>query len=297
MRSVHAIAGVDLTVRPGEIVALPRPQRRRQDHARSTCVLGLSRGRHRIGLGVRHGPERGDRHGLVSAVMQNGGLLPDLTVARDRPSPRACSPPPRPVDEVLERAGITDIGERKVEKCSGGQQQRLRFAMALVLRPDAGDPRRAHHGHGRRGPPRLLVLDPADAERGRTILFATHYLEEADEYADRIVLMQHGRIVADGTSSEIKNLASGRTVRATLADPDPPPARPDPGRRLGRGARRLGAGAHQRLRRGRPLAADRDRGPRPRDHLAQPRAGVHRPDVRPARARPTVRAPTVGADD
>lgn len=49
-------------------------------------------------------------------------------------------------------------------------------------------------------------------------MFATHYLEEADAYADRIVLMQHGRIVADGTSAEIKNLASGRRVRATLPD-------------------------------------------------------------------------------
>jgi ABC-2 type transport system ATP-binding protein len=56
-----------------------------------------------------------------------------------------------------------------------------------------------------------------DAEQGRTVLFATHYLEEADAYADRIVLLRHGRIVADGTSSQIKAMAAGRTVRATLA--------------------------------------------------------------------------------
>ena len=60
----------------------------------------------------------------------------------------------------------------------------------------------------------------ADAERGRTILFATHYLEEADQYADRIVLISHGRIVADGTGAQIKALASGRTVRATLPGAD-----------------------------------------------------------------------------
>ena len=59
-----------------------------------------------------------------------------------------------------------------------------------------------------------------DAEKGRTVLFATHYLEEADQYADRIVLMRKGRIVADGTGSEIKALAAGRTVRATLDRPD-----------------------------------------------------------------------------
>jgi len=60
-----------------------------------------------------------------------------------------------------------------------------------------------------------------DAEQGRTVLFATHYLEEADQYADRIVLISHGRIVADGTGAEIKALASGRTIRFTLPDPDP----------------------------------------------------------------------------
>jgi ABC-2 type transport system ATP-binding protein len=59
-----------------------------------------------------------------------------------------------------------------------------------------------------------------DAARGRTVLFATHYLEEADAYADRIVLISKGRIVADGTGSEVKALAAGRTVRATLSNPD-----------------------------------------------------------------------------
>ena len=64
----------------------------------------------------------------------------------------------------------------------------------------------------------------SDAEKGRTVLFATHYLEEADQYADRIVLISHGRIVADGTGSQIKALAAGRTVRATLPGADAAPA-------------------------------------------------------------------------
>jgi ABC-2 type transport system ATP-binding protein len=59
-----------------------------------------------------------------------------------------------------------------------------------------------------------------DAEQGRTVLFATHYLEEADAYADRIVLVAHGQVVADGTASEVKAIVSGRTVRATLPDAD-----------------------------------------------------------------------------
>ena len=83
-----------------------------------------------------------------------------------------------------------------------------------------------------------------DAEKGRTVLFATHYLEEADQYADRIVLMRKGRIVADGTGSEIKALAAGRTVRATLDRPGPPTRSPRlAGVESRRGARRHRAAA------------------------------------------------------
>ncbi len=154
-------------------------------------------------------------HGWVSAVMQSGGLLKDLTVRETVQMTASLFARTQPVDVVLERAGITAIAGRRVGKCSGGEQQRLRFAMALL--PD----------------PRLLVLDEPttgmdvegrrafwgairdDARRGRTVVFATHYLEEADSYADRIVLVAHGRVVADGTPSQIKALSAGRLVRAT----------------------------------------------------------------------------------
>ena len=80
-----------------------------------------------------------------------------------------------------------------------------------------------------------------DAARGRTIVFATHYLEEADAYADRVVFISKGRIVADGTASEVKALASGRTIRATL-----------PGADRGRPTRHPGSGRHRDPRRNRP---------------------------------------------
>ena len=109
------------------------------------------------------------------------------------------------------------MADRRTERLSGGETQRLRFAVALVSDPD------------------LLVLDEPtvgmDVEagtafwatmrgspaRGKTVLFATHYLEEADAYADRAVLMARGRIVADGPTTEIKALVGTRTIRATLA--------------------------------------------------------------------------------
>jgi ABC-type multidrug transport system ATPase subunit len=65
---------------------------------------------------------------------------------------------------------------------------------------------------GRRG---FWTAIREDAARGQTIIFATHYLEEADAYADRIVLIAKGQIVADGTAAQVKGLASGRTIRAT----------------------------------------------------------------------------------
>jgi ABC-2 type transport system ATP-binding protein len=124
------------------------------------------------------------------------------------------------VAEVLQRAGITSIADRLVGKCSGGEQQRLRFAMALLPDPELlilDEPTTGMDVEGRRS---FWSAIRQDANRGRTVLFATHYLEEADAYADRIILLRHGKVVADGTSSEVKAMAAGRTVRATLANPD-----------------------------------------------------------------------------
>src|SRR5213076_215727 len=125
----------------------------------------------------------------------------------------------KPTDEVLESAGITGIADRRVARCSGGEQQRLRFAMALLSDPALlllDEPTTGMDVEGRRS---FWSAIRRDAQQGRSVLFATHYLEEADQYADRIVLISHGKIVADGTGSEIKSLASGRTVRATIEDP------------------------------------------------------------------------------
>ncbi len=208
--------GVDLTVHRGEIVALLGPN----GAGKTTTidmVLGLgtpSAGEVRV-FGLD--PHRAIAHGLVSAVMQTGGFLRDLTVRESVQYVAALFPTARPVAEVLGTAGVADIADRTVAKCSGGEQQRLRFAMALV--PD----------------PELLILDEpttgmdvaarrafwdairADAEKGRTVVFATHYLEEADDFADRIVLMSQGHLVADGTPAEIKARGIGRVVRATWA--------------------------------------------------------------------------------
>ena len=145
---------------------------------------------------------------------------------------------------MLERAGIADIADRRVGACSGGQQQRLRFALALLPDPDLlllDEPTTGMDVEGRRD---FWAAIRADAARGRTVLFATHYLDEADAYADRIVLVRRGRIVADGTPAHVKSLASGRTVRATLPDADQVALLGAARGRVGRGARRRRPAPH-----------------------------------------------------
>jgi ABC-2 type transport system ATP-binding protein len=216
---VHAVRGVDLTVRAGEIVAFLGP-----NGAGKTTTIDMLLGLSQPDAGsvevFGRTPRAAIAHGLVSAVLQTGGLLKDLTVRETLRLTASLFAETRPVDEVLERAGIREIADRKVAVCSGGQQQRLRFAMALLSDPGLlilDEPTTGMDVEGRRS---FWSSIRADAARGRTVLFATHYLDEADEYADRIVLMSQGRVVADGTTSEIKNLVSGRVVHATLRGAD-----------------------------------------------------------------------------
>ena len=196
---------------------------------------------------------------------------------------------PARVDEVLRRAGIAGIRGRRVGKCSGGEQQRLRFAMALLPDPELMILDEPTTGMDVGGRHEFWSAIREDARRGRTVIFATHYLEEADSYADRIVLMSRGRVVADGTAAQVRALASGRTLRASL-----PPGADRPGS-LRRGcpewtrsrsaATPLSCAARTPTRSARYLL---NRTPRagPGDHLPQPRRGVPRADRRRHRGSP-----------
>jgi ABC-2 type transport system ATP-binding protein len=217
--NVQAVRGIDLEIQPGEMVAFLGPN----GAGKTTTIdmiLGLSRptsGTVEV-LGMQ--PRQAIARGLVAAVMQTGGLLKDLTVRETVQYTASLFVDTKPVDEVLESAGITGLADRRVAKCSGGEQQRLRFAMALLSDPALlllDEPTTGMDVEGRRS---FWSAIREDAQQGRSVLFATHYLEEADLYADRIVLISSGTIVADGTGSEIKSLASGRTLRATLPGAD-----------------------------------------------------------------------------
>jgi ABC-2 type transport system ATP-binding protein len=212
---VPAVRGIDVSIAPRETVALLGPNGAGKSTTIDT-ILGLARPDAGTVSVFGQEPSAVIEGGRVGAMLQSGSLLRDLTVRELVQMMAALFPRPLDVDEILELTGTAGIAGRLTQKLSGGQAQRVRFALALV--PD----------------PELLVLDEPtvgmDVEtrrafwstmrdfvaRGRTVLFATHYLEEADAYADRVVLMARGAIVADGPPTQIKAMVGSRTIRATL---------------------------------------------------------------------------------
>jgi ABC-2 type transport system ATP-binding protein len=219
--AVRAVNGVDLDIVAGETVALLGPN----GAGKSTTIdilLGLARADAGEVAVFDRAPAAAARAGLVGAMLQSGGLLSYVTVRELVELTASLYRAPMPVDDVLRRAGVADLADRRTNGLSGGQQQRVRFALALVPDPDLlvlDEPTVGMDVESRR---RFWAAMRDLAVTGRTILFATHYLGEADEFADRVVLMAHGRIVADGPATAVKSVVGGRTIRCTLpgADPD-----------------------------------------------------------------------------
>ncbi len=216
---VHAVRGIDVSIAAGETVALLGPN----GAGKSTTIdmlLGLARPDGGTVSVFGRTPADAVAAGAVGAMLQTGELIRDLDVRELVEMVASLYPTPLGVDETLELCGIAEIAGRRTQKLSGGQTQRVRFAIALVSDPELlvlDEPTVAMDVEGRRG---FWETMRAFAARGKTVVFATHYLEEADAYADRVVLMAHGRIVADGPPTEIKGLVGSRTIRATLPGAD-----------------------------------------------------------------------------
>ncbi|MEH6377971.1 ABC transporter ATP-binding protein [Streptomyces sp. KLMMK] len=209
--AVRAVADLDLQLYPGETVALLGP-----NGAGKSSTLDLLLGLRNPDAGrvelFGTSPQEAVAQGKVGAMLQSGGLMEDVTVREI--VKLGCDLHPRryPVDQVLAAADLTEIADRQVNKLSGGQEQRVRFALATA------------------GANELIVLDEPttgmdvsarqafwgvmreQAQAGRAILFATHYLEEADAIADRVIVLHRGRVLADGSAAEIKAKAGARRI-------------------------------------------------------------------------------------
>ncbi|HTU75615.1 MAG TPA: ABC transporter ATP-binding protein [Trebonia sp.] len=219
--SLKAVDGLSLELRAGETVAILGPN----GAGKSTSLdmlLALRKPTSGRIKAFGSDPYHAVKSGRVGAMLQSGGLMPEVTVRELVTLVSGFHPRPVPPETVMKRAGISEIAEQRVDRLSGGQTQRVRFALAIA------------------GESELIVLDEpttamdvesrqlfwanmkAEVAEGRTVLFATHYLEEADHAADRILVINRGRLLADGTPDEIKQRAGARRLSFRLEQVDEP---------------------------------------------------------------------------
>jgi ABC-2 type transport system ATP-binding protein len=216
---VQAVRGIDIEISPGETVALLGPN----GAGKSTTIdmmLGLLTSDAGTIKVFGRTPQLAIAAGAVGGMLQVGGVAQYLTVRELLQMVASLYPKPMSVDDVIALTKIEDLADRRTNKLSGGQTQRLRFAIGIVGNPEflvLDEPTVAMDVEARRD---FWATMRKFAAGGKTVLFATHYLEEADAYADRIILMAQGRIVADGPATEIKATVGMRTIRATLPEPD-----------------------------------------------------------------------------
>ncbi|GGR55511.1 ABC transporter ATP-binding protein [Streptomyces sp. MBT70] len=214
--SVRAVDGLSLRLYPGETVALLGP-----NGAGKSTTLDLLLGLKQPDSGsvalFGTSPREAIVAGRVGAMLQSGGLTDGVTVAELVKLACALHPRPYPVADVLARAGLTPIADRKADKLSGGQAQRVRFALATAGDSDLiilDEPTTGMDVSARQA---FWATMREQADQGRTVLFATHYLEEADAIADRVLVLHRGRLLADGTAAEIKARAGARRISFDLA--------------------------------------------------------------------------------
>ncbi len=216
---IRAVRGIDVEIAAGETVALLGPN----GAGKSTTIdmlLGLLKPDAGSVSVFGRPPADAVAHGEVGGMLQTGLLIRDLSVRELVAMMASLYPSPLGVEEALELSGVSEIASQRTQKLSGGQTQRVRLAVALVSDPQLlvlDEPTVALDVEGRHA---FWTTMRAFAARGKTIVFATHYLEEADAYADRAVLMARGAIVADGPTTEIRAMVGTRTIRATLPDVD-----------------------------------------------------------------------------
>ena len=218
---LRAVDGLTLDLRAGETVALLGPN----GAGKSTSLDMLLALRKPTSGRIRmfgDDPYTGVKSGRVGAMLQSGGLMPEVTVRELVTLVTSLHPRPEPVEITLKRAGIAQFADQRVDRLSGGQTQRVRFALAICGKSELivlDEPTAAMDVETRR-----LFWNSMKEEvaAGRTLLFATHYLEEADQAADRILVINRGRLLADGTPAEIKARAGARRLSFRLDKVDEP---------------------------------------------------------------------------
>ena len=216
--AITALDGLNLTLRAGEVVALLGPN----GAGKSTAVrlmLGLSSptsGTVRI---FDRDPRAAASRIRVGAMLQVAGVIDTLRVREHIDLFRSYYPTPLAVPEIVRIAQLEGIESKLFGQLSGGQKQRVLFALALCGDPDLvflDEPTVGMDIEARRG---LWQQIRSLKARGKTVLLTTHYLEEADALADRVIVINKGHVVSEGTPAEIKRMSGGKRIRcATRLD-------------------------------------------------------------------------------
>ena len=219
-----ALDGLDLEVLQGEVLALLGPN----GAGKSTTIsalLGLLRPQEgRIEV-LGSDPRQAVADGRVGAMLQSGsgiGLPPGVRVGEALRLVQRLYRRPAPLAQIVERADVGSLLRQRTDRLSGGQAQRVRFAIAIAGDPEIvflDEPTSAMDVESRQGFWRMMR---DFGNEGRTVLFATHHLAEADEIADRVVVLNHGRVVADGPGATLKAAVATRRVRFVIDQPDRP---------------------------------------------------------------------------
>jgi ABC-2 type transport system ATP-binding protein len=211
--AVHAVARVDLAVRAGELLAVLGPNGAGKTTALS-MLTGLSTPTSGSARLFGRDPRDLAARQRMGVMLQSSGVPDTLRVGELLTAFRGYYPAPLPFASVVEAAGLRGLESRLFGTLSGGQQRRVLFAIALCGDPEmlfVDEPTTGLDAEARRtlwGTLRDL------AGSGRGVVLTTHYLEEADALADRIVVLHQGRVIAEGSPSQVKSLVPGRRISA-----------------------------------------------------------------------------------
>lgn len=210
--AIQALQPLDLELRAGEVLALLGP-----NGAGKTSALGLLTGRLSPDAGsariLGRDPREAQARRAIGVMLQEASLPETLRVAELVRLFASYYPTPRPLAETLELAGLDALARRRYEQLSGGQQRRVHFALAICGHPAllfVDEPTTGLDVEARRGFWQVLRTL---RDEGAGIVLTTHYLEEADALADRIVLLAEGRVLAEGSPAAIKSRVASRRVR------------------------------------------------------------------------------------
>jgi ABC-2 type transport system ATP-binding protein len=214
--AVEALKGVSLNIELGEVVAMLGPNGAGKTTSIS-LLLGLRKPTSGKALLFGLHPDHLDARSRVGVMLQESGIPAMLKVREIVDLFRSYYPKPMARDRAISMAGLEEKANALVKELSGGQRQRLYFALAVCGDPEVlflDEPTVGMDVEGRRS---FIERIAEFAQMGRTVVLTTHYLEEADQLAKRVIVVDRGLVIADASPQEIKGKVAGKRVRFTAA--------------------------------------------------------------------------------